>query len=84
MAILLPHGVLFRGGKEGEIRRKLIESKNYIDTVIGLPENVFYGTSIPVAVLVLKKNKEKRDIFFIDASKDYVKEGNKNYITDES
>ncbi|NMA85555.1 MAG: type I restriction-modification system subunit M [Epulopiscium sp.] len=83
MAILLPHGVLFRGGREGEIRRKLIE-KNYIDAIIGLPANAFYGTSIPVAVLVFKKNKEKRDILFIDASKDFVKEGNKNYITDES
>lgn len=83
MAILLPHGVLFRGGREGAIRRKLIE-KIYIDAIIGLPANAFYGTSIPVAVLVFKKNKEKRDILFIDASKDFVKEGNKNYITDES
>lgn len=83
MAVLLPHGVLFRGGKEGEIRRKIIE-KNFIDTVIGLPSNSFYGTSIPVAILVFKKNKATKDILFIDASKDFVKEGNKNYITDDS
>ena len=85
MAILLPHGVLFRGGKEGEIRRKLIEKGNgYIDAVIGLPANAFFGTSIPTAILVFKKNRTNRDILFIDASKDFVKEGNKNYITDES
>ena len=83
MAVLLPHGVLFRGGKEGEIRRKLIE-KNYIDAVIGLPTNAFFGTSIPVAIMVFRKDRETRDILFIDASKDFVKEGNKNYITDES
>lgn len=83
MAVLLPHGVLFRGGKEGEIRRKIIE-KNYIDTVIGLPSNSFFGTSIPVAIIVFKKNKKTNDILFIDASKDFVKEGNKNFITDKS
>lgn len=83
MGIFLPHGVLFRGGKEGDIRRKLIE-KNYIDTVIGLPEKAFYGTSIPVTIIILKKNKEKKDFLFIDASKDFYKEGKNNYITDES
>lgn len=83
MAILLPHGVLFRGGREGEIRQKLIEN-NYIDAVIGLPENVFYGTSIPVICMVLRKNKETDDIFFVDASNDFVKEGNKNYMPDSA
>lgn len=83
MAILLPHGVLFRGGREGKIRQKLIE-KSSIDAVIGLPSNVFFGTSIPVCVIILKKNKKTRDILFIDSSKDFVKEGNKNYIPDYS
>lgn len=83
MAVLLPHGVLFRGGREEEIRRKLIE-KNYIDAVIGLPANAFFGTSIPVTAMVFRKNRKERDILFIDASKDFVKQGNKNYMTDDS
>lgn len=83
MSILLPHGPLFRGGKEADIRKKLIEG-NYVDAVIGLPDNAFYGTSIPTAIFVLKKNRQYDDILFIDASKDFIKEGNKNYIHDAS
>lgn len=81
MAIVLPHGVLFRGAAEGKIRQTLIE-KNYLDTVIGLPANLFYGTSIPTTILVLKKNRTNKDILFIDASNDYEKGKNQNNLTD--
>ena len=74
MAIVLPHGVLFRGNAEGVIRRFLIEKKNYMDAIIGLPANIFYGTSIPTCILVFKKcRKEDDSILFIDASKDFEK-----------
>ena len=70
MACIAPHGVLFRGAAEGHIRRYLIEDRNYIDAIIGLPANLFYGTSIPTCILVLKKCRENPDdILFIDASK---------------
>lgn len=81
MAIVLPHGVLFRGAAEGTIRKVLIE-KNYIDTVIGLPANLFYGTSIPTIILILKKNKDDKNILFIDASQYFEKAKNKNIMTD--
>ncbi len=81
MAIVLPHGVLFRGAAEGKIRQTLIE-KNYLDTVIGLPANLFYGTSIPTIILVFKKNRTNKDILFIDASNDYEKSKNQNNLTD--
>src|SRR5690606_19114356 len=69
MAVVLPHGVLFRGSSEGVIRQYLIEKLNVIDAVIGLPANIFYGTSIPTCILVLKKNRKNTgDILFIDAS----------------
>lgn len=69
MAIVLPHGALFRGGAEQHIRRYLIENKNFLDAVIGLPANIFYGTSIPTCILVFKKCRENPDhILFIDAS----------------
>jgi len=72
MAIVLPHGVLFRGAAELHIRKYLIEQKNYLDAVIGLPANIFYGTSIPTCILVFKKCKEDPDhILFIDASKEF-------------
>lgn len=77
MAIVLPHGVLFRGGEEGAIRRKLIE-KNNIDAVIGLPANIFFGTGIPTTILILKKERDNSDVLFIDASRGYKKVGNKN------
>lgn len=82
MAIVLPHGVLFRGAAEGKIRQTLIE-KNYLDTIIGLPANLFYGTSIPTTILVLKKNRKTKDILFIDASKEFDKVKNQNYLNDE-
>lgn len=82
MAIVLPHGVLFRGAAEGKIRKKLLENGS-IDAVIGLPANLFYNTSIPTVILVLKKNKENRDVMFIDASKGFKKEKNQNKLRQE-
>ena len=79
MTIVLPHGVLFRGGEEGEIRKNLIE-KNKIDTIIGLPANIFYGTGIPTIVMVLKQKRENTDVLIVDASKGYVKEGKNNKL----
>jgi type I restriction enzyme M protein len=70
MAIILPHGVLFRGGAEERIRTKLLKDNN-IDTVIGLPSNLFYSTGIPVCILVLKKCKKQDDVLFINASEHY-------------
>lgn len=85
MAIVLPHGVLFRGAAEGHIRQYLIEDRNYLDAVIGLPSNIFYGTSIPTCILVFKKCREHSDnILFIDASNDYEKAKNQNYLTNEN
>ena len=83
MAIVLPHGVLFRGAAEGKIREAIIE-KNYLDTVIGLPANLFYGTGIPTVVLVFKKNRKTRDILFIDASKEFEKGKNQNNLSDDN
>lgn len=80
MAIVLPHGVLFRGAAEGTIRKKLLEDGS-IYAVIGMPPNLFYGTSIPTTVIVLKKNRSNRDVLFIDASKDFIKEKNQNKLT---
>ena len=79
MTIVLPHGVLFRGGEEAVIRENLIKKHN-IETIIGLPPNLFYGTSIPTIIVVLKKKREKDDILFIDASKGFIKDGNKNKL----
>lgn len=84
MAIVLPHGVLFRGSAELHIRKYLIEQKNYLDAVIGLPANIFYGTSIPTCILVFKKCKEDPDhILFIDASKEFEKVKNQNMLREE-
>ncbi len=84
MACVLPHGVLFRGGAEGHIRRYLIEDCNYLDTVIGLPANIFFGTGIPTCILVLKKQRENPDdILFINASQGFEKVGNQNYLRPE-
>lgn len=79
MTIVLPHGVLFRGGEEGEIRKNLIE-KNKIDTIIGLPANIFYGTGIPTIIMVLKQKRINNDILIIDASKGFMKEGKNNKL----
>lgn len=84
MAVVLPHGVLFRGAAEGVIRKYLIEEKNWLDAVIGLPANLFFGTSIPTCVLVFKKCKTHDDIFFIDASKEFESGKNQNRLTDEN
>lgn len=81
MAVVMPHGVLFRSGAEGEIRKYIIEKLNYLDAVIGLPTNVFYGTGIPTCILVLKKcRKNPNDILFIDASQHYEKVKTSNII----
>ena len=83
MAIVLPHGVLFRGAAEGEIREKLLE-KNYIDTIIGLPANLFTNTGIPVIIMILKKNRELGSaVLMIDASKNFVKEGKQNKLQEK-
>lgn len=79
---VLPHGVLFRGASEAVIRRQLIE-KNLIDSVIGLPSDLFMNTSIPVCVLVIKKDRPINDILFIDASKNFVKKGKQSEMTEE-
>ncbi len=82
MAIVLPHGVLFRGATEGTIREKLLRSGN-IYAVIGLPSNLFYNTSIPTCIIVLKKHRDGRDVLFIDASKKFEKGKKQNAMTDE-
>ncbi|MFJ5396528.1 type I restriction-modification system subunit M [Pectobacterium parvum] len=79
MAIVLPHGVLFRGGEEGEIRKNLIEN-DHLDTVIGLPANIFFGTGIPTIILVLKQKRKNSDVLIVDASKGFAKEGKSNKL----
>ncbi|NFG01139.1 type I restriction-modification system subunit M [Clostridium sporogenes] len=84
MAVVLPHGVLFRGAAEGAIRKYLIEEKNYLDGVIGLPANIFFGTSIPTVILVFKKCRENSDnVMFIDASREFEKDKNQNVLRDK-
>ena len=84
LAVVLPHGVLFRGAAEGTIRKYLIKELNYLDAVIGLPKNIFYGTSIPTCILVFKKCREEDDnILFIDASEYYEKAKNQNKLRPE-
>lgn len=82
MAIVLPHGVLFRGASEGKIRKNIIDN-NLLDTVIGLPSNLFYGTSIPTCVLVFKgrEARKSKDILFIDASNEFEKGKNQNKLS---
>jgi type I restriction enzyme M protein len=83
MALVLPHGALFRGGAEQHIRKYLIEDRNYLDAVIGLPEKIFFGTDIPTCIMVFKKCRENpNDVVFIDASQHYGK-GTQNYIRQE-
>ena len=79
MTIVLPHGVLFRGGEEGTIRKNLIEN-NHIDTIIGLPANIFFGTGIPTIIMVLKQKRDNNDVLIIDASKGFIKEGKNNKL----
>jgi type I restriction enzyme M protein len=82
MAIILPHGVLFRGGAEERIRTKLLKD-GHIDTVIGLPANLFYSTGIPVCILVLKKCKKPDDVLFINAAEHFEKGKRQNRLTEE-
>ncbi len=85
MAVVLPHGALFRKGAEKDIRKYLIENKNYLDSVIGLPENLFYGTDIPTSILVFKKCRNEDDeILFIDASSEFEKGKNQNRLTEKN
>ena len=90
MAIVLPHGVLFRGAAEAKIRKALIKSSasqsqgNYLDAVIGLPANLFYGTGIPTCILVFKKNRDRKDVLFIDASKEFAKGKNQNRLSKDN
>lgn len=79
---ILPHGVLFRGQKESDIRKKIVES-NVLDAIIGLPKNLFLNTQTPVVILVLKKNRVQRDVIVIDASKEYEKNGKQSTLTQE-
>lgn len=83
MAILLPHGVLFRSGAEEKIRKILLEN-GCIDAVIGLAPNLFYSTGIPVSLIILRKDKTGRSVYFIDASNEFAKKGNKNELTEEN
>ena len=83
MAVVLPHGTLFRGASEGIIRQRILEN-NLIDAVIGLPENLFYGVSIPATIVVFKKNRERKDVLFIEASREYEKGKNQNTLTKEN
>jgi type I restriction enzyme M protein len=85
MTVVLPHGVLFRGAAEGVIRTHLIEKQNVLDAVIGLPENIFYGTGIPTCILVFKKGRKPTDdILFIDASKEFTKGKAQNHLTEDN
>lgn len=79
MTIVLPHGVLFRGGTEGAIRKNLIEG-NHIEAIIGLPANIFFGTGIPTLIMVLKKHRENSDVLIVDASKGFAKVGKNNVL----
>ncbi len=79
MTIVLPHGVLFRGGEEGEIRKNLIE-QNHIDAIIGLPANIFFGTGIPTIIMVLKQKRTNTDVLVVDASKGFIKVGKNNKL----
>ena len=79
MTIVLPHGVLFRGGEEGEIRKNLIE-QNHIDAIIGLPANIFFGTGIPTIIMVLKQKRTNTDVLVVDASKSFIKVGKNNRL----
>ena len=79
MAIVLPHGVLFRGGEEGQIRKQLIEN-NHLETIIGLPPNIFFGTGIPTIILILRQKRKASDVLIVDASKGFAKDGKNNKL----
>ena len=83
LAVVLPHGALFRGGAEGHIREYLIREKNYLDAIIGLPSNIFFGTSIPTCIMVFKKYRKTKDVLFIEASNGFKKVGKQNVLREE-
>ena len=83
MAVVLPHGALFRGASEGQIRKGILED-NLIDAVIGLTENLFYGVSIPATIVVFKKDRKDKDVLFIEASREYEKGKNQNKLLKEN
>src|SRR5690554_6370493 len=83
MGVVVPHGVLFRGSSEGKIRKQLID-ENLLDAVIGLPEKLFYGTGIPAAILVFKKNKDNERVLFIDASREFKSGKNQYQLSDDN
>ena len=83
MGVVVPHGVLFRASSEGKIRQQLIE-ENLLDTVIGLPEKLFFGTGIPAAILIFKKQKTDKNVLFIDASREFKSGKNQNQLTAEN
>ena len=83
MGVVVPHGVLFRASSEGKIRQQLIE-ENLLDTVIGLPEKLFFGTGIPAAILIFKKNKTDDKVLFIDASNEFKSGKNQNQLTEDN
>lgn len=83
MGVVVPHGVLFRGSSEGKIRQKLIE-ENLLDAVIGLPEKLFFGTGIPAAILIFRKDRKTKDVLFIDASREFKAGKNQNVLTEEN
>ena len=82
MAVVVPHGVLFRGASEGRIRKQIIDN-NLLDAVIGLPSNLFFGTSIPASIMVIKKQKDNNNVLFIDASNEFEKQKNQNKLRDD-
>lgn len=83
MGVVVPHGVLFRGAAEGKIRQKLVD-ENLLDAVIGLPEKLFFGTGIPAAILVFKRNRTEKNVLFIDASREYLDEKNQNQLSEKN
>ena len=84
LAVVVPHGVLFRGNAEGSIRKYLVEHKKYLRAVIGLPSNMFFNAAIPTCILVFEKNEKNDSVLFIDASKEFVKNKNKNTMTEHN
>jgi type I restriction enzyme M protein len=83
MGVVVPHGVLFRGAAEGAIRKKLVD-ENLLDTVIGLPEKLFFGTGIPAAILLFRRNKTDKSVLFVDASREYIDGKNQNQLSEEN
>jgi len=83
MAVVVPHGVLFRGAAEGHIREFLLKDRNWLDAVIGLPANIFFGTGIPTCIMVFKKNRDSDSVLFIDASEGYEKTKNQNTLREQ-